>query len=239
MKSSDRMDLTIIIPALNEGEHIALTLDEINRVLTREQISYEIIVVDDGSIDGTGLVAKEHGAHLVLKNIYTHGRGDAIKLGASKASGSIILTMNADGAYNPSDILKLIKPISEGKADLVNGSRFVSRRERDATEHLFTFLMRYYFRMIFWLYFGIVMQDVWSGFRAYRANLLKKLLKYPLSSDYSFDLEIPYLAKKYDYKVTEIPIRVRLRESFGHSRLRILTFYKMLFSTLRIFYKYV
>jgi len=213
MSAPKKTDLTIVIPALNESEIIAMTLDEVKRVLEKARISHQIIVVDDASIDGTGLVAGEHGADVVVKTKHTVGKGAAIRLGASKASGSIIVTLDADGAYNPMDIGKLLAPILEGRADLVIGSRLIPYHEKFMSKFgsiLISIILRFCL--------GIEFFDIWSGLKAYRANILHSLLKYPLSSGHLFDSEIAILAKERGYRVSEIPVRIRLRESFGYSR---------------------
>lgn len=214
MKLSDEKTLTIIIPALNESENIAITLDQITQFLEKQRVQYEIIVVDDASLDSTSLVAREYGADIVIKNKRTFGKGAAIKRGISEASGSIIVVMNADGSYKPEDILRLIEPISEGKADLVIGSEYApSIRERNLLQAFGS----YYFYIVSYLLLGVTIHDFWSGFRAYSAQVLTNLLKYRLSSGYAFDIEIMYLAEKQGYRVKEIPIRTRLRKSFGYS----------------------
>jgi len=213
MESPRGIDLTIIIPALNESENIAMTLDEMSRVLDREPISYQTIVVDDASIDGTALVAEEHGVDMVVRTEHTIGKGAAIRLGFSRASGSIVLTMDADGTYDPVDIARLLKPISEGKADLVIGSRLVPYH-RDLLSKLGNTILS----IVIGFALGVKVLDIGSGFRAYRASILNGLLKTTLSSGHLFDPEIAFLAEKCGYRVAEVPVRMRLRESFGHSR---------------------
>ena len=217
MKSRKETDITIIIPALNESEHIAMTLDEINKVLQKEQNSYQIIVVDDASIDATALVAKEHGVDIVIRTEHSVGKGAAIRLGVSKASGSIILTMDADGTYDPNDMTRLVTPILQGEADLVIGSRIVRYHENFLSK-----LGNMILSSIIGLYLGIKILDIGSGFRAYRASLLHDLLNPSLSSGHLFDSEIAFLAKKRGYRIAEIPVRMRRRESFGYSRRKFL-----------------
>ncbi len=212
IKKRSENDLSIIIPAFNEGEQIGMTIDGIICALKNEKFTYQIIVVDDGSADGTGLVSKEHGAHIVLETKKNRGRGAAIQLGLSKASGSVILTVGADGSYDPKDIKKMIKPILKGEADLVIGSEYLTTRQ--PLQMLGAKIISFF--MLFFLEKRIT--NVWSGFKAYRDSLFHDLTKKELSSDLGFDSDTIILAKKLGSRIIEIPVSKRPRESFGYSR---------------------
>ena len=212
VKPSNQKLLSIIIPAFNEGEQISMILDETNRVLKKLRTSYQIIVIDDGSIDNTSLVAEEHGADIVIRNEHSIGKGAAIQLGASKASGSIIITMDADGAYSPKEIASLIEPILREEADLVIGSRYHVYFKK---LHFFGIWLLKLFNLV---YFQMEIVDMWSGFKAYRASLFHDLIRTRLSLGYQFEPEVIVLAKERGYRVVEIDVWTRLRESFGHSR---------------------
>jgi glycosyltransferase involved in cell wall biosynthesis len=213
IKNADEsIDLSIIIPALNEGDQISRTLDDINGFLEKKKISYEIIVIDDGSLDGTAILAKEHGAHIVIQNAKPVGKGSAIRLGFSKASGRIILFMDADGVYNPRDIPRILEPISKGKADFVIGSSNIPHY-REQSIKFYSIILR----KIIKLYLGIDL-DIFSNFKAAKLDTLNKLLPFSSASGDLFDSEIIILAIKHGFKIVEIPIRRRLRDYSGYSR---------------------
>src|SRR3989344_4321714 len=119
------MKLSIIIPAYNESR----TIDKVIRIVQNvriEGIEKEIIVVDDASSDGTYDQVKKHEQVIVLRHEKNAGKGSALRTGFAKATGDIILVQDADLEYDPREYPVLLKPILEGYADVVYGSRFVT-----------------------------------------------------------------------------------------------------------------
>ena len=113
------MKLSVIIPVYNEVNTIAKIIERVKRVL----IEKEIIVVDDGSTDGTrGKIDSVPGIK-ILKHETNRGKGAAIRTGLAFAFGELVIVQDADLEYDPNDYLELIKPIEEGVADVVYGSR--------------------------------------------------------------------------------------------------------------------
>jgi glycosyltransferase involved in cell wall biosynthesis len=120
------MKVSIIIPCYNEINFLDLLIE---RVLTQKNIEKEIILIDDYSNDGTRDLIKEFISKKVTKVIYNdknYGKGYSIRKGIAEASGKVILIQDADLEYSPHDYEKLLKPIIDGHADAVYGSRFRS-----------------------------------------------------------------------------------------------------------------
>jgi len=207
--------LSVVIPSYNEGEQIERTLRELIDNLDKTGLSYEILVIDDGSTDNTALIAKEMGANIVIRNKRTLGKGSAIKAGTQNASGSIIVITDADSTYNPKDIPKLIQPIVEGKAEVSVGSRFMS-----PAHFSFSRLRIKLIDFLVGLILGRCVSDVFSGFRAYKAEVILKLLDIPSSYLQRFEL-VNMLAMQRGYKIVEVPVDFRPRESFGYSRSKL------------------
>ena len=112
--------ITVILPAFNEEISIGSV------VLLARQHADRVIVVDDGSSDRTAEIAEKVGAEVIVHSP-NRGKGMALKTGFTAAEGSdVIVTMDSDGQHNPSDIPKLVAPILEGVADMVNGSRYLN-----------------------------------------------------------------------------------------------------------------
>jgi glycosyltransferase involved in cell wall biosynthesis len=230
-ENKKQFSLTTIVPAFNEGETIGITLSQLLQALEKQPLSYEIIVVDDGSRDGTGIIAKEKGANVVIRNFNNVGKGAAIASGVAAASGSIIVLMDADGTYDPRDIPNLISPILRGEADLVIGSRYSTE-----SASLFRFLINRLFLFASKILLGIGTTGVWSGFRAYKADEFKGLIRDCFAtSGFEFDLETLYFAQKKGYRIVEMPFRTRLRKSVGYSKPKsmsqLLNFYRFLLQT--------
>jgi len=120
--------ISIIIPVYNEAKTVKDILDRVKN--SSVSLEKEIIVVDDGSTDNTSDVLSSIHGIKVLRNLSNKGKGAALKKGFEAASGDIILVQDADLEYDPNEYPKLLKPILEGKADVVFGSRFKGDTQR-------------------------------------------------------------------------------------------------------------
>ena len=200
------MRISIILPAKNEAEGLRQTLPGL-RALFPEA---EVIVVDDGSTDGTAAVAAESGAR-VLSSPYPMGNGAAIKRGARAASGDILVFMDADGQHNPADIPKLLERLEAGY-DMAVGARNAGGQANIGRGAANAF----YNRVASWMT-GHRIADLTSGFRAARAERFREFL-HLLPNGFSYPTTSTMAFFRSAYPVAYVPIEVARRIGRSHIR---------------------
>jgi glycosyltransferase involved in cell wall biosynthesis len=195
------MHLTVIIPIYNEEKTIRTILD---RVLATG-LSNEIILVDDGSIDGTrDLISQWEGSqdiHIIIQE-RNQGKGAAVRAGLAASTGDVILIQDADLEYDPRDYPILLKPIQENLADVVYGSRFLGGPRRAVmfwhmvANKLLTFSTNFLYNTI--------LSDMETGYKVFRRSILEGV---KLRAN-RFDFEPEFTAKilKRKVRVYEVPI---------------------------------
>lgn len=198
--------IAIVIPAWNEAARLPAVLSDFKNT------SFSVIVVDDGSSDGTAQIAADHGA-TVLRHIINRYQGAALRTGTRFAVNEgfeIIIHFDADGQFRAEDIPAIIKPLADDTADIVFGSRFL-----DATTDMPAFKKRIIMpaaRAVNFLFYGITMTDPQSGFRAFTAVSFPEIEW--RQDGMAHCSEILHLAHKRNLRITEVPITVIYHE-FG------------------------
>ena len=206
--------ISVVIPAFNEEGSIADVITQTETILDSTKLSYEVIVVDDGSMDNTRNFVLNNGARLIT---YTknRGKGYALRRGFAEAEGEILITMDADGSHEPKDILKIIHPLLNG-FDVVFGSRFLNNGGGRVTSRLHA-IGNHLFNFLILALTGKKISDSQTGFRGYRREVIREM---KLRSDgYEVESELTVKALKNGFKTREAPITC-LRRSAGHSKLR-------------------
>jgi glycosyltransferase involved in cell wall biosynthesis len=202
-------DLSIIIPAYNEAENIASTLQDIARQLNSRNLSFEVIVVDDGSNDATAQIAAAAPQlfknFTLLKNSRNQGKGFTVQRGVFASRGALILFMDADNSTHISELTKLQKALNTG-ADLAIGSRRLKASCIKTPQPLKRRLLG---KIYIWLakaILGVKASDYNCGFKLFKREAAIKLFGQITRKDWSFDSELLYLAKKSGLKVTEVAV---------------------------------
>lgn len=195
----------MIIPAYNEEKRIGKVLQRMPDFID------EVIVVDDGSKDKTSEVARGFGTK-VIRLEQNQGKGRAMSEGIKKANGDIIVFIDADGQHKPEEIIKLVKPIVNGEADFVIGSRLIKvQGKRPLIRKISNFITTSLIR----LKLGISVKDTQSGFRAIRREFLPEIE----SKRYEVETEVLIKAVKKGARVKEVPVSMIYGVETGHFRL--------------------
>lgn len=205
------MKLSIIVPVYNE----AMTIREIVQRVAQEQIAEEIIIVDDGSTDGTREILNELKCswieppklEIILKD-KNEGKGSAVGYGIQEAKGDVMLIQDADLEYDPREIRDLLKPILEKKADVVYGSRFLGAPRRSTmfwhmvANHLLTFITN--------LLYDAILTDMETGYKAFTRKAIEGIqIK---SKRFNFEPEITAKLLKKRVRLFEVPISFNPRD---------------------------
>ena len=210
-----RSSVSVVIPAFNEQKTVGHVIEETTSVMDSLGVPYEIIVVNDGSTDGTGQVAARYKA-TVLTNETNMGKGYAVRKGFEQATGDLIVTIDSDGAHSPKEIPDLLEPLSNG-TDIVGGSRFLSNNAFSTTK--LNRIGNFVFNMVIATLTGKRVTDSQTGFRAIKKEVLQKLNL--ASTGYEIETEITVKSLKNGFTFKEKPITCKQRE-YSASKLKIL-----------------
>ncbi len=197
--------LAVIVPAYNEAENLPGTLA---RIPTGKAPNMRVIVVDDGSTDGSGEVARQHGADLVVSHSNNRGLGAALRTGLAAAremDARAAVYVDADGEYPPEQIPDLLKPVDSGEADYVLGSRYLGTRERQPVLRLVANLI---FTGLLCLAAGRRITDGQTGFRAFSRRALECA---EIIHDYNYAQVLTLDLLKKGMRMKEVPISYRFR----------------------------
>ncbi len=208
--------ISVIIPAYNEENTIGTVISNTSQILDGLDVPYEIIVVNDGSTDKTGLVASTYKA-TVLTNSVNRGKGYSLRRALKLAQGEIIVTLDSDGEHKPKEIPDLLEPLSKG-ADVVAGSRFLGR-QYDVTTKL-NVVGNFLFNTAIMTLTGQRVTDSQTGFRAVKRDVLDKLNL--VSDGYEIETEITVKSLCNGFVFQEKPISVE-RRKYSISKLKILS----------------
>ena len=215
------MSNIVIIPTYKEKENV----EKIIRAIFALPVSFDILIIDDNSPDGTADIVKK--LQSKFDNLYLIERKGKLGLGTAYIAGfkwalargySYIYEMDADFSHNPKDLIKLFKACHEGGADLAIGSRYISGVnvvDWPLSRILMSYFASIYVRMIT----GLKIRDTTAGFKCYKREVLENIKTEKIKSvGYGFQIEMKFIAWKLGYKIVEIPIVFKDRE-YGSSKM--------------------
>jgi glycosyltransferase involved in cell wall biosynthesis len=193
-------EVSVIIPVYNEVNTI---LEVVRRVQSQPSVT-EIIIVDDCSRDGARELLQQTTFPENVKVLYhpkNLGKGAAIRTGVQAATKGIIIIQDADLEYNPSDFPAVLRPILDGVADVVYGSRFLGTHRSFMLHH---YLGNRFLSLVTNVLYNNMLTDMETGYKAFRAPIIKSLKI--RSNRFDFEPEITAKVLKRGYRIYEVPI---------------------------------
>ena len=195
---------SIVIPALNEAQTITRALDEVTSVFASIGQPYEIIVVDDGSTDGTGETVAAFPDVRLVRHAANRGKGAAVRTGALASQGEWVLFLDVDLAVTPETFKRFLPHLET--SDVLMGSRRVPGARimdpqpwaRDMLGRLFNVVVR--------VLFSVPYHDTQCGFKAFRLSTSRPLFEALETAGWSFDVELLLRARKAGLRIQELPV---------------------------------
>lgn len=210
MFNSNGVYLSVIIPAYKEEKRIPNTLREIDKYLSRQSYSYEIIVVTDGSPDRTAEVVQEMAREIknlrLIEEKENHGKGYAVRQGLLKAKGKYRIFTDADNSTSIDQVEKMWPEFEKG-FEVVIGSRDVEGAILDPAQPWWRIMLGNIYNLIVQIVSGLWgIWDTQCGFKGFTTKAVNDIFSKCQVDRFSFDVEVLVLAKKLGYKIKEIPV---------------------------------
>jgi glycosyltransferase involved in cell wall biosynthesis len=201
--------LSLVIPAYCEEDGIGPTLERVERELghLRDDGGFEVVVVDDGSPDGTADAARAAGADRVIRLDPNRGKGGAVRAGVLEASGRTIAFTDADLSYSPSQVLLLLSEVERGWDVVVGSRRHTDARALVAARRLREVGGRVV-NMLTWLVLLGQYRDTQCGLKAFRSDVARMIFSVARVDGFAFDVEVFHLTERYRFSLHEVPVEV-------------------------------
>ena len=207
---SDRpLRLSVVIPALNEERTLPAVVAAVFEALADREL--EVVIVDDGSSDATPRVIEKLAAGDPRVRHTRHerprGKGSAVRTGFALATGEVLVIQDADLEYLPGDIPALLRPLDEGRADAVYGSRFLGAEH--TVNYFWTTLANKGITLVANLTYNTNFSDLYTGYKAMRSDFVRPL--HLTSATFTIEAELTAKLWRSGARFTEVPIRYRAR----------------------------
>lgn len=197
----DDLKLSVIMPVFNEIQ----TLEIIVKQVLETGLVHEIVMVDDGSTDGTRDLMKQwendENIHVIFHE-KNRGKGSAVRTGFENATGNVLIIQDADLEYDPRDYKDVVKPIIEGRADVVYGSRFLGKPARKM--NFWHRVGNFFLTMMTNILYNLDLTDMETCYKCFRAEVVKGV---PLRSRrFDFEPEVTAKVAKRGFRIIEVAI---------------------------------
>jgi dolichyl-phosphate beta-glucosyltransferase len=201
--------LSVVIPCYNEEQRLPRTIEQIERYLDGKKATYELVLVDDGSQDGTRAVmdaaAANHSAVRVEALPHNRGKGRALAVGVEAAKGDEILVTDAD-LSTPIEELENLRAALSGGAGIAIGSRALRGSRVEVSQPIYRVLMGKGFNLIVQ---AVLLPGIWDtqcGFKLFRADIARRVFAGLITDGFGYDPEVLYRARRNGVKIAEVPV---------------------------------
>ena len=226
------MNLSVIIPVYNEVQNIR----EILKRVLATGLPWEIVIVDDGSTDGTRDILKELDGKdniRVILHEKNQGKGAAVRTGFSEAKGDVFLIQDADLEYDPRDYPAILRPIEEGIADVVYGSRFLGAARRSTM--FWHMVANKLLTLATNILYNNILTDMETGYKVFRRDVLDGITIH--SNSFNFEPEFTAKILKKKVRIFEVPITFNPRDYSDGKKIKIHDAFEAIWALLK--YRFV
>jgi glycosyltransferase involved in cell wall biosynthesis len=211
MKRKTTAHIVVLIPCLNEIKSIGKVIDDFHRAIPEA----EIIVFDNGSVDGTPQAAQKRGARVLMEN--RRGKGYVVQAMFQRVEADIYVMVDGDDTYPADRVRALIEPVLMDEADMVIGSRMTS--DSHSQFHRLNHLGNVFFQTVINLIFHTRLTDILSGYRVMNRRIAKGL---PLfEKGFAIEAELTMKSLDRGYRLIELPVDLKARGEGSHSKIKI------------------
>ena len=229
------MKVSIIIPVYNEFRTFHQVLERVRQAPLPAGCTMEILVINDGSTDGSTQVIEEQARAGIVVGLHAarnFGKGAAIRTGITLASGEIVLIQDGDLEYDPNDYARILAPIVDGEADVVYGSRFLGASGRPTGMAWKNWVANRILTVAANLMYNIRLTDEATAYKAFRISVLRQVEL--TCQRFEFCPEVTAKLSRMGYRIAEVPIRYNARGIAGGKKIRARDGFQALWTLIRL-----